>query len=300
MIARERCSAPQRCRIPRARWPHAARKEHSTRLVPPFVREWAQGQGSSQQTRRTEPSPRAKTSVTSRCIESRRALEDRSAQLSYVHESGCREVRIHVALPEARREEAVTGRLGPRDGTLSFDLAEGLVRLGGEARVLLPASVLLSIVGAATGDARRAFGRALGESIGHVATIRMKEEDFAAPLALVDASPEAALSELAAAWALAGLGSLGMERWGRALVMSIDNSPLGREGDELLEVVLEGALESATERRVHVLRVDRNRIKSRFFVGNANAVAKVRALLEQNTPWADALSTLHTSSGGGA
>lgn len=194
----------------------------------------------------------------------------------------------------------MTGRLGPRDGTLSFDLAEGLVRLGGEARVLLPASVLLPIVGAATAEVRRAFGRALGESIGHVATIRMKEEDFAAPLALVDASPEAALSELAAGWALAGLGGLGMERWGRALVMTIDNSPLGREGEELLEVVLEGALEGATGRHVQVLRIERNRTKLRFFVGNANAVAKVRALLAQNTPWAEALSALHTGSGGGA
>ena len=194
----------------------------------------------------------------------------------------------------------MTSRLGPRDGTLSFDLAEGLVRLGGEARVLLPASVLLTIVGAATDDVRRAFGRALGESIGRVATIRMKEEDFAAPLALVDASPEAALSEIAAAWALAGLGGLGMERWGRALVMTIDNSPLGRDGDELLEVVLGGALESATGRQVHVLRIERNRTKLRFFVGNARAVAKVQAQLAQNTPWADALSMLHGSSGGAA
>lgn len=191
----------------------------------------------------------------------------------------------------------MTGRLGPRDGTLSFDLAEGLVRLGGEARIVLPASTILAFVGAATVEVRRAFGRALGESIGHVATIRMKEEDFAAPLALVDASPEAALSELAAAWALAGLGGLGMERWGRALVMTIDHSPLGREGDELLEVVLEGAIEKATERKVHVLQIDRNRTRLRYFVGNEQAVKKVRGFLQQNTSWAEALSLLHKRSG---
>ena len=108
----------------------------------------------------------------------------------------------HVANLGMRAGDGGGGRLGPRDGTLSSDLAEGLVRLGGEARVLLPASVVLSIVGAATADVQRAFCRALGESIGHVATIRMKEEDFAAPLALVVASPQAALSEVAAAWAL--------------------------------------------------------------------------------------------------
>lgn len=188
----------------------------------------------------------------------------------------------------------MTSRLGPRDGTLSFDLAEGIVRLGGEARVVLPASVVLSIVGAATDEARRVFSRALGESIGQVATIRMKEQDFATPLSLVDASPEAALSELAASWALAGLGGLGMERWGRALVMTVDNSPLGREGDELLEAALEGALESATERRVHVTRIERVGSQLRFFVGNANAVTKVRAFVARDIPWADAVSMLHS------
>lgn len=191
----------------------------------------------------------------------------------------------------------MTGRLGPRDGTLSFDLAEGQVRLGGEAQVVLPAAVLMQIVGAATIDVQRAFGRALGESIGQVAKVRMKEEDFAAPLALVDASPEAALSEIAAAWALAGLGSLGMERWGRALVMTVDASPLGREGDELLEIVLAGALERAADKPVHVLRIERNRGRLRFFVGNEIAVSKIRELLAKNTPWAETLALVQTNPG---
>ncbi len=189
----------------------------------------------------------------------------------------------------------MTGRFGPRDGTLSFDLAEGFVRLGGESRIVLPVSAVLTIVGAATIEARRAFGRAIGESIGQVAAIRMKEEDFAAPLALVDASPEAALSELAAAWALAGLGALGMERWGRALVMTVDNSPLGRDGDELLEVVLEAALEAASGRRMFATRMDRSRSKLRFFLGNSAAMTKVRSLVAQGTTWADALAMLHSA-----
>ena len=231
--------------------------------------------------------------------ESRWALEDRSPQLRYVHENGCPKVRIHIALPAARREGAVTGRLGPRDGTLSFDLAEGLIRLGGEAQVLLPVSLLQTMLGAATDDTRRAFAKALGESIGHVATIRMNEEDFAAPLALIDASPEAALSELAAAWALAGLGSLGMERWGQAIVMTIDNSPLGREGEDVLEFVLEGMLARATSRSVRALRIERTRTRQRYFIGNANAVLRLRELLLRNAPWADALASLHEHSEGG-
>lgn len=240
------------------------------------------------------------STATSKSGESHRASEDRSAQVRYVHENGCQEVWFHGALPRAYAESAVTGRLGPRDGTLSFDLAEGLVRLGGEARVVLPVSVLLTFVGAATAEARRGFARALGESIGQVATIRMREEDFAAPLALVDASPEAALSELAAAWALAGLGGLGMERWGRALVMTIDNVPLPRDTDDVLEGILEGALERATGRTVHVALLERHRNRLRFFVGNARAVENIRTFLARNIAWAEALSQLHSSAGGAA
>lgn len=192
----------------------------------------------------------------------------------------------------------MTVRLGPRDGTLSFDLAEGLVHLGGEARIVLPASLILTIVGAATIEMRETLGLALGKSIGRVATIRMKEGDFAAPWTLVEASPEAALSELAASWALAGLGGLGMERWGKALVMTVDNSPLGPEGDDFVALVLTCALREATERRVFVTLLERVRSRVRLFVGNERAVSKLRAALEERTPWAEVLSALQAGSEG--
>lgn len=231
-------------------------------------------------------------------IESRRALEDRSAQLRYVHESDRREVGNDVEIRAADRENRVTARLGPRDGTLAFDLAEGRVHLGGEARVVLPASLVLTIVGAATVEMRETMGRAFGRSIGRVATIRMKEGDFAAPRTLVEADPEAALSELGAAWALAGLGGLGLERWGKALVMTVDQSPFGPEGDDFMALVLASALEEATERRVFVTPLERTRSRLRLFVGNERAVAKIRTEIARDKPWAEVLSRMQSGSKG--
>ncbi|MDI1443708.1 hypothetical protein [Polyangium sp. 6x1] len=177
-------------------------------------------------------------------------------------------------------------------GTLSFDLAEGLVRLGGEARLVVPASALMALWGGASPAARRVFGRALGESIGRAAAKRLASEGADLSRVMLDASPEAALSELAAAWALAGLGALDLERWGRALVFVIAGSPLGADGDELCEIALEGALSVASGKSARVVRLERIEGRARFFVSNAGATARMRAELARGTVWAEVLAEL--------
>ncbi|TKD09762.1 hypothetical protein [Polyangium fumosum] len=177
-------------------------------------------------------------------------------------------------------------------GTLSFDLAEGLVRLGGEARVVVPASALMALWGGASPAARRVFGRALGESIGRAAAKRLAADGADPTHAMIDASPEAALSELAATWALAGLGALDLERWGRALVFVVAGSPLGADGDELCEITLEGALSVASGKSARVVRIERVEARARFFVSNAGATARMRAELARGTVWAEVLAEL--------
>lgn len=183
-------------------------------------------------------------------------------------------------------------------GTLSFDLAEGLVRLDEENRLVVPVAALVSLFRTASPAGRRAFGRAMGESIGHVAASRLAAHPEM-PTALVDVSPELALSELSAAWALAGLGALGLERWGRALLLVVTSSPLGEEGDELCESILESALFSATDKPARVAWIERREGTARFLVGNTKATEAVRKELERGTSWAEALRLLHATSVGG-
>ncbi len=187
----------------------------------------------------------------------------------------------------------------PNAGTLSFDLAEGLVRLGGEMRLVVPASALMALWGATSPSARRVFGRALGEAIGRTAARRLASEDADARRVMLEVSPESALSELAAAWALAGLGALGMERWGRALVFVVKGSPLGGDGDELCEIALEGTIGVASGKSARVVRLERVDDQARFFVSNAGATSKVRAELARGTMWAEVLAELEAPSSRG-
>lgn len=176
-------------------------------------------------------------------------------------------------------------------GTLSFDLTGGLVRIDEENRLVVPVTALIALFRTASPKGRKAFGRAMGEAIGHVASSRLANQ-AEMPHALVDASPALALSELSAAWALAGLGALDMERWGKALLLVVAASPLGEEGDELCETMLESALIAATDKPVRVAWIERKESLARFFVGSQAATEQMRTELERGTSWAEALRRL--------
>ena len=93
--------------------------------------------------------------------------------------------------------------------------------------------------------------------------------------------------------AIAGLGALELERWGHALVLVIDHSPLGAVGDALIEAVLAAAIEAATGKRVRTLALARDATRARFLVAGGAAVEKARAWLSEGMSWGEALAKLH-------
>jgi len=188
----------------------------------------------------------------------------------------------------------MTSTRGVTPGAVTFDLARGVVRLGANAPgLLVPADALSRLLAAAGPEASRAFGRALGEDLGRAVVDRLAADAFDRPSAVLGASPEEVLTELAAAWALAGLGALGMERWGRALVMVVEAAPLGSECDALLEAALEAAIRTASGREARVAAIAREPLRARFLVGGPSATAKVRALVARGLSWTEALGALH-------
>lgn len=168
---------------------------------------------------------------------------------------------------------------------VTFDLAHGLVHLeGAPSRVLVPADALLSLARSAGPEAAAAFGRSLGEAMGR---------RLAARVTAAAASVDVVVEHLAGEMALAGLGALTLERWGRALVIVIEASPLGAEGDVILESAIAAVLKECTGRPVHALRIGRDGARARFFVGGSASVDKLRAWLSEGTSWGDALVRLH-------
>jgi hypothetical protein len=111
---------------------------------------------------------------------------------------------------------------------------------------------------------------------------------------------ETVIEHLGGELALAGLGSLAVERWGRAMVMVLDRCPLGAEASRLLEGVLEGALEAAAGGAPRALLLDREAARARFLIAGPAAVDRVRAWLAGGASWGDALVRLHAPRRGDA
>ena len=101
-----------------------------------------------------------------------------------------------------------------------FDLPRGAVQAGSddERVILIPSSALDDLALSVPPEAVDALGRSLGTSIGKRAVARVPDAR--------SASVEEFVTQLAGEAAVAGIGVLTVERWGRALVVVIEASPL--------------------------------------------------------------------------
>jgi hypothetical protein len=189
-----------------------------------------------------------------------------------------------------RDPEATLTRFDPTH-TVRFDLEHGqITRTGSAARLLLPAQAVVDLCGAAGGEALRDFGRQLGTEVGRLVSERLGPVD--------QASIESMLEHLGGELALMGLGSLAVERWGRALVLKLDACPLPAAGDAVLSAVLEGALQRAASRDVRAVVLSRDDSVVRLAILGAEAAPHVAEQLANGAPWADVLARIQHPRGG--
>lgn len=133
----------------------------------------------------------------------------------------------------------MTPRFDPTRAVV-FDLARGLLRDDeGAARLNLPASLVLRLCEAAGEAGTRDFARGLGGEVGRRIAERLGSEAATAPVS-------AWCEHLGGHLALLGLGSLRLERWGRALVLRVAGLPPAWNG--FVGGVLEGALSRGLSR----------------------------------------------------
>lgn len=165
-----------------------------------------------------------------------------------------------------------------------FDLPHGSVSTGGEGErvLLLPTAALDDILLSAPPEAVEALGRALGSAIGRRAAARMGDPRAAAVDAFV--------THLAGEAALVGVGALSVERWGRALVVVVADSPLI---GTLLAPLVASAVETASGHRVACTLLSRDEHTARILVSSAGGVARVREWIAAGMPWGEALVKLH-------
>jgi hypothetical protein len=170
--------------------------------------------------------------------------------------------------------------------SVQFDLDRGRISMpGSESRLLVPAEALGRLCAGAQEDSVKDFGRGFGTEIGRRVAARLGDT----------VSVSAMVEHLGGELALAGFGSLGIEVWGRALVLTISNCPLGAEGDALVCAVLEGALQRAVARDAAVVRIERSDGKARLAVLRPSTAASVKRWLADGVSWGDALARLSSA-----
>lgn len=168
---------------------------------------------------------------------------------------------------------------------LEFDFGRGQVRKANAGeRVVVPSDALLALCQGASEDAVRDFGRRLGIEAGRTMNDRLGEA--------WQASLETVVEHLGGELALMGLGSLGLERWGQALVLTLTHSPLGWAGDLLLGSVLEGAMQRSFGRDVVAIKLVRDMDQVRFLIAGHDGAHKVNHWLSQGVAWGEVLSRL--------
>lgn len=177
---------------------------------------------------------------------------------------------------------------------VTFDLAYGHVHLDGAPnRVLVPSDALWSLCEAAGDEPATALAHAMGTDAGHRVVVRLAGAEQDREAALAQLPFDAVIEHLAGELALLGLGSLGAERWGKALVLVVDQSPFGEHGDALLAELLQAALQVLSKEPGRVVRLERNGARARFVVVAPAHSEAVRKQLRAGTSWGAILTKLH-------
>jgi len=195
-------------------------------------------------------------------------------------------------------------------GPVDFDLSRGRVdrRVGGETKgahdeqvVLIPVSALTGLEKLAGLEVTKQFARSIGVSFGRRVAAKLGSVD-----GVVKASLEAFVSALAAEIAVSGWGVLHLERWGRAMVLVVEQTPTLPAG--AFAALLEGAVEAAAAREVHGValagttgeRTEGN--VSRVLITSDKAAQHARRWLVEGASEAEVIRRLHdeTKDAGGA
>ena len=175
-------------------------------------------------------------------------------------------------------------------GAVTFDLAVGNVNLAhASPRVLAPADGLARLCEAAGEDATRGFGVAVGSAMGGRIARSLGEDG--SKDGLREVSMERFVDHLRGEFALAGLGSVGMELWGKALLFVVKSATMP---SLFVASVLDGALTEATGRAAVCVRLAESEDETRFLAIGQNGARLVVEWIAQGVFWGEMLVRLQT------
>jgi hypothetical protein len=172
-----------------------------------------------------------------------------------------------------------------------FDLSRGSVHALDEERVvLLPSSALAALAKGAPAPVVEEVGRKIGASMGRRLAARLGATD-----AVRDASLVTLVGHLAGEIALAGWGTVSIERWGKALVVLLEGAELP---DALVVPAMEALLTVASGRSLSCLALVHDAGAIRILVSSERAVARAMEWILEGIGWGEVLTRLNDTATG--
>lgn len=167
-------------------------------------------------------------------------------------------------------------------GAVRFDLRSGSASDSrGERLVLVPSAALDLLSSEALGK----IGEHIGRSCGARVAARLGGDS-----GVRAAEVETVISHLAGELAIAGVGAVHVERWGRALLVVVSNPSIS--DDAFVGAVLGAALSAASGREVTAAALGREGGEARYFLGSSATSERVRGLVVEGKGYAEIVASL--------
>lgn len=171
-----------------------------------------------------------------------------------------------------------------------FQLTRGAVELAsGSPLCLVPASALRELCEQAPRPIVQGFGRSMGVELGRRVVARVGSVDK-----VRGSTIETIVTQVAGECAIAGLGALRTERWGRALLVIVDG---GLVPSAFLGAIVEGLLEQSSGKTLAVTLLHEDKASARFLVSSPQTKARAEDWLQGGASWSDVVTRLQTSRG---
>jgi hypothetical protein len=170
-------------------------------------------------------------------------------------------------------------------GAVRFDVKAGAASDARGARLVLVPTAALEALERTTPGALAHVGAEVGRACGARVAARLGGESGVRGSTL-----EAVVSHLAGELAIAGVGAVHLERWGRAMVIVVANP--GVNSDGFVCATLAGAIHASAGREVAIAPLGREGTTARYFVGTPATVTKAKSLVSQGKSWSDILGIL--------
>lgn len=165
-----------------------------------------------------------------------------------------------------------------------FDLSKGTVSHGDGASVVVPAKSFGELIAAVSSDVRARVASELGNAMG----ARMQKRAGGSS-GVRSASLESVVSSLSAELAISGLGTVTLERWGRAMVMHVTQSPI--DAPDFLAVLVTSAISTSTGASAFSTVLSKQD-GVRVLIGSQSAAQRARKWLDEGVAWGDAIARL--------